>query len=83
MAAQAITSQDINALTGRTYPALESGMASPLDLLRRLVSWYQEDRRYRETVSELDRLSDHVLADIGIGRHQIQEIAQALSRRAA
>jgi uncharacterized protein YjiS (DUF1127 family) len=83
MAAQAITSQDINALTGRTYPALESGVPSPLDLLRRLSAWYQRDRQYRATVAELDRLSDHVLADIGIGRHQIHEVARTLSRRAA
>jgi uncharacterized protein YjiS (DUF1127 family) len=83
MAAQAITSQDINALTGRTYPAIESGVASPLALLRRLGAWYRRDRQYRATVAELNQLSDHVLADIGIGRHQIHEVARTLSRRAA
>ena len=83
MATQVITSSDINALTGRTYPAIESGTSSPVNLLRRLVSWYRQDRRYRETVAELDRLSDHVLADIGIGRHQIHEVARTLTRRAA
>jgi uncharacterized protein YjiS (DUF1127 family) len=80
MAAQAITSQDINALTGRTYPRLQSGLPS---LLRRFATWYEGNRRYRETVSELGRLSDHVLADIGIGRHEIGAIARARSRRAA
>lgn len=83
MAAQAIISQDINALTGRTYPALESGVPSPVALLRRLATWYGQDRCYRQTVSELSKLSDHVLADIGIGRHQIGEVARALSRRSA
>jgi uncharacterized protein YjiS (DUF1127 family) len=83
MAAQAITSHDINALTGRSYPALESGIASPLALLRQLGAWYGRNRRYRETVAELGRLSDHVLTDIGIGRHQIPEVARTLSRRAA
>jgi uncharacterized protein YjiS (DUF1127 family) len=83
MAAQAITSQDINALTGRTYPAIESGIPSLPALLRRLAAWYRQERRYRETVAELSALSDHVLADIGIGRHQIGEVARALSRRAA
>jgi uncharacterized protein YjiS (DUF1127 family) len=83
MAAQAITSQDINALTGRTYPRLESGVPSLLALLRRFATWYERNRRYRETVSELSRLSDHVLADVGIGRHQIPEIGRAMSRRAA
>ena len=83
MAAQAITSHDINALTGRTYPAIESGMPTLPALLRRLATWYGQERRYRETVAELSALSDHVLADIGIGRHQIGEIARALSRRTA
>ena len=83
MAAQAITAQDVKALSGRTYPRLESGVPSLLALLRRLRTWYQQNRRYRETVAELGKLSDHVLADIGIGRHQIDEIARALSRRAA
>jgi uncharacterized protein YjiS (DUF1127 family) len=83
MAAQAITAQDINALTGRTYPGLESGVPSLLALLRRCATWYQGNRRYRETVFELNRLSDHLLADLGIGRHEIPEIARTLSRRTA
>jgi uncharacterized protein YjiS (DUF1127 family) len=83
MAAQAITSQDINALTGRSYPAVESGAPSLLELLRRVATRYETYRRYRRTAFELSGLSDHVLADIGIGRHQIGEIARALSRRAA
>jgi uncharacterized protein YjiS (DUF1127 family) len=82
MAAQAITSQDINALTGRSYPALESGVPSLLALLRQLGTWYERNRCYRQTVSELGKLSDHVLADIGIGRHQIDEIARTLSKAA-
>jgi uncharacterized protein YjiS (DUF1127 family) len=83
MAAHAITSHDINALTGRTYPELESGGPSLRALLRRFATWYEGNRRYRETVFELSRLSDYVLADIGIGRHQIREIALATRRRAA
>ena len=82
MAAQAITAQDLHTLTGRTYPPVESGLPSLLALLRRLASWYETHRRYRQTAFELNGLSDHVLADIGIGRHQIGEIARALSRRA-
>ena len=83
MAAQAITSQDINGLTGRTYPAVGSGVPSPLAVLRRLRTWYERNRQYRQTVSELSSLSDHVLADIGIGRYQIHEVARTLSGRAA
>jgi uncharacterized protein YjiS (DUF1127 family) len=80
MAAQAITAKDVNALTGRSYPAAGSAVPS---LLGRLVGWYGQRRRYRETVSELSRLSDHVLADIGIGRHQIHEVARAMSEKSA
>jgi uncharacterized protein YjiS (DUF1127 family) len=83
MAAQPITSHDINALTGRTYAALESGVPSLLALVRRLATWYERYRHYRETVSELSRLSDHVLADVGIGRHEIGEVARGLSWRAS
>ena len=80
MAAQVITSRDINALTGRSYPGLELGRAIAAALLRRLLARYEQHRQYRKTVAELGRLSDHVLADIGIGRHQISEIARTLSR---
>lgn len=83
MAAQAITSKDLEALGGHPYPRIESGMPSPLALLRRFRAWYGQARRYHETVAELSALSDHVLADIGVGRHQIGEIARALSRRTA
>jgi uncharacterized protein YjiS (DUF1127 family) len=83
MAAHAITSHDINALTGRTYPELGSAGSSLRALLRQLAAWYEGYRRYRETVAELSRLSDYVLADIGISRHQIREIAQAMRRRVA
>ena len=82
MAAQVITSRDINALTGRTYPGSGSRVPSLTAVLRRLLTRYEQYRQYRDTVAELGRLSDHVLADIGIGRHRIGEIARTLSRRA-
>jgi uncharacterized protein YjiS (DUF1127 family) len=81
MAAQAITAHDINALTGRTYPEIDTGLPSLRALLGSLFNHYERRRRYRETVAELDRLSDHVLADIGIGRHEIGAIARTLSER--
>ena len=79
MVSQAITSKDINALSGRTYPASGRGV-SPLALLRQLGRWYGQNRRYRQTVSALAKLSDDVLADIGIRRHEIHEVAQRTSR---
>jgi uncharacterized protein YjiS (DUF1127 family) len=83
MATQAITSKHLEALGGRGYPCVEPKLPLLLAVLRRVASWYRQQRRYRETVAELSRLSDHVLADIGIGRHQIAEIARASSRRVA
>ena len=83
MAAQAITSKDFEALGGRAYPRVESGVPSLPELLRRLATWDLTNRRYHARVAQLSSLSDHVLADIGISRHQIGEIARAISRRAA
>jgi uncharacterized protein YjiS (DUF1127 family) len=82
MAAQATTLKDVNALTGRTYSGFESGVTSLSALLQRLATWYERNRAYRETVAELSRLSDHILADVGMGRHEIEEIARSLGRRA-
>jgi uncharacterized protein YjiS (DUF1127 family) len=82
MAAQTITAQDINALTGRTYPEVQSGLPWLRSLLGSLLTRYEQHRRYRDTVAELGRLSDHVLADIGISRHEIGAIARTVSERA-
>jgi uncharacterized protein YjiS (DUF1127 family) len=81
MAAQVITSKDINALTGRTYPATEPA-APLLAWFRRVRTRFARYRLYRETVAALAELDDRILADIGIGRHEIHEIARAMSRNA-
>jgi uncharacterized protein YjiS (DUF1127 family) len=81
MAAQGITSKDINALTGRTYSATEPA-APLLAWLHRARTRYARYRLYRETVAALAELDDRILADIGIGRHEIHEIARAMSRNA-
>ena len=41
----------------------------------------REERRYRQAVRDLKALSDRELADIGIVRGQIREIARAAARR--
>ncbi|MBO0905633.1 DUF1127 domain-containing protein [Jiella sonneratiae] len=41
-----------------------------------LVRSYQNWRRYRETVSELNRLSQRELADLGIARTDIPAVAR-------
>ncbi len=42
-----------------------------------IVRSYQNWRRYRETVGELDRLSNRELADLGIQRADIGRLARA------
>ncbi len=42
-----------------------------------IVRSYQNWRRYRETVGELDRLSNRELADLGIQRGDISRLARA------
>lgn len=44
-----------------------------LGRLRRAVSNY---RKFRKAYEELDALSDRELADIGVSRHDIREIAR-------
>ena len=41
-----------------------------------LVRSYQSWRRYRETVNELNRLSQRELADLGISRGDINSVAR-------
>lgn len=41
-----------------------------------LVHTYRNWRRYRETVSELSRLSNRELGDLGIARGDIRHIAR-------
>jgi uncharacterized protein YjiS (DUF1127 family) len=43
-----------------------------MNLIRNYRNW----RRYRETVSELDRLSNRELADLGITRSDIPFVAR-------
>ena len=43
-----------------------------------LVRNYRNWRRYRETVSELNRLTNRELNDLGIHRGQIEAVAKAL-----
>jgi uncharacterized protein YjiS (DUF1127 family) len=45
-------------------------------MANRLVTTYRNWRRYRETYSELMRLSNRELADLGIQRVDIPEIAR-------
>ncbi|WP_375463644.1 DUF1127 domain-containing protein [uncultured Methylobacterium sp.] len=43
---------------------------------RSVLNRFRAYLRYRETVTELSRLSDRDLADLGIHRHEIHGIAR-------
>ena len=43
-----------------------------MSLIRNFRNW----RRYRETVTELNRLSNRELADLGISRTEIHSVAR-------
>jgi len=83
MVANVITPKDINALSGqeRTEPwPLGAWLVA---LFRKAQNWLEYQRRYRRTVLELSRLSDALLADIGLERNQIEEVARRLAAAAS
>ncbi|MBP2549190.1 uncharacterized protein YjiS (DUF1127 family) [Neorhizobium galegae] len=43
-----------------------------MNIARSLTNW----RKYRQTVSELGRMSDRELNDLGIGRAEIRRVAR-------
>lgn len=43
-----------------------------MNIARKLSNW----RKYRETVTELDRMTDRELHDLGIGRSDIRRVAR-------
>jgi uncharacterized protein YjiS (DUF1127 family) len=70
-----------NSMRGLASPAVRSDAADAnLGLLggivMRLTGWIGEQRRYRQTMNELSALTDRELADIGVGRHEIESVAQ-------
>ena len=43
-----------------------------MNIAKKISSW----RKYRETISELGRMSDRELNDLGIGRADIRRVAR-------
>ncbi len=43
-----------------------------MNIAKKLTSW----RKYRETVTELGRMTDRELSDLGIGRADIRRVAR-------
>jgi uncharacterized protein YjiS (DUF1127 family) len=44
--------------------------------IKSLVSWIGSWRRYRTAVSELDQLNDSELAELGLTRQDIENVAR-------
>lgn len=58
-------------------------MADRVSNLRRaFAEWRSANRAYRTTFDELDRLTDRELADLGISRGEIRDIAFQASQAA-
>lgn len=79
-------------MTARTWnrpaPAAEHRLFT--GLAARFSAWlgwlqarFDEYQRYRQTVRELESLTDRELEDIGIHRSQIREIAREAARQSA
>ena len=49
--------------------------------LAKLIRLYRAWRNYERSISELSRLDDHELADIGISRAEIPAVAWGAKRR--
>ncbi len=82
MAAQVITPTNLEALGGRGYPRTPSAVSWLRAWFDGVRTRYQRHRLYRQTVSALAALDDRILADIGVGRHEIEKVAWAMSRKA-
>lgn len=67
-----------NALQGTVGRSARA--ASGPTLLERLGAWLEEQRAYRKTVAELERMDDRELADIGMSRVDIRRIAREAAR---
>jgi uncharacterized protein YjiS (DUF1127 family) len=52
------------------------------ELFARLSRWLEQRRHYRITVARLNALPDEILADVGVLRGDIEDIARRLARQA-
>ena len=78
MATNVVTTQRADILAGRALSVSSRRLG---ELFALFNGWLEQRRRYRATVSELSALSDEVLADVGILRGEIDEVARRLATR--
>jgi uncharacterized protein YjiS (DUF1127 family) len=60
----------------QTVSQLEQNRNKKMISLKTISEKLNARRRYRAAVSELSKLSDHELSDIGIGRGDIEHVAR-------
>ncbi len=78
------TSAGLSEAPGGARRKGRSALAADVNhLAHRLVAWFDEWRRYHETLRELSRLDDRELDDIGIARRDIPSIAKKSAAAAA
>ncbi len=82
MAVHTVTAKNIGALAGHEYPEAWRVSETLRRLITRLESWIIYWLRYRNTVEELGRLTDHQLTDVGVLRSEIAAVARAAAQRA-
>ncbi len=68
-------SRNILVATGK----LDISSSGP-SLWKRVVTWLDEQRHYRKTLAELQRMGDRELDDIGLSRHVLREVAREAVR---
>jgi uncharacterized protein YjiS (DUF1127 family) len=61
---------------GKPDSLLEQNRNKKMIALKTISDKLNARRRYREAVSELSKLSDHELSDIGISRGEIEYVAR-------
>jgi uncharacterized protein YjiS (DUF1127 family) len=79
MATHVIDPRRAELLAGGATSARAHGLG---ELFTRISGWFAEGRHYRATVDELSALTDQQLADVGVLRSEIPEVARGLARRA-
>jgi uncharacterized protein YjiS (DUF1127 family) len=63
-------------LSRETFPFRSAAMEAMVETTRRALAWNRRRRQARRAVWHLANLDDHLLADLGIPRHQVRRVAR-------
>ena len=78
MAATTYAAHGAHVLADNDRPGLWTRLVSAI---ARFEAWLERRRLYTTTVTQLSRLNDHTLADIGLERGDIRRVAETLVSR--